>query len=105
MAINGRPIVTKELVDNSVSSFDIFKEYCQNFEEVDVPFKSEFRKDNNPSCRIGFIKGDLLYTDFGNSEHLRAYDYVMKKYNLGFYEALCKVFNDFNLNNNGITNN
>ena len=90
--------LTKENIFKKISSYDIFKAYCENFQEINKKFKSDLRPDDtNPSCYISQIKGDLLYTDFGEGSY-RAVDYVMRKFNLTFIEALLKLNEDFNLN-------
>ena len=90
--------LTKENIFKKISSYDVFKAYCENFQEVNKKFKSDLRPDDtNPSCCISQIKGDLLYTDFGEGSY-RAVDYVMRKFNLTFIEALLKLNADFNLN-------
>lgn len=92
-----RQPLTKENIFNKISSYDIFKTYCDNFEEIDKKFKSDLRPDDkNPSCCIAYINGDLLYTDFGEGSY-RAVSYVMKKFNLRFGDALLKINKDFKL--------
>lgn len=94
--ITPREPLTKENILSKITSYDIFKFYCEGFSKLDVMFKSELRKDNNPSCCISQIRGDLLYSDFGDGSY-RAIDYVMAKYSLNYSEALNKVNIDFNL--------
>ena len=90
--------LTKENVFKKISSYDVFKAYCENFQEVNKKFKSDLRPDDtDPSGCISQIRGDLLYTDFGEGSY-RAVDYVMRKFNLTFIEALLKLNADFNLN-------
>jgi len=86
--------ITLEELMSKVSSFDIFTYYCPNFKQLGKPFCSEFRPDKNPSCNIKMWKGDLLYKDFGNGDGFRAIDYVMYKYNLGFNEAINKIYGE-----------
>lgn len=88
--------LTKENIFKRISSYDIFRTYCDNFVEVGAMFKSELREDSNPSCCISFIKGDLLYKDFGEDSY-RSIDYVCRKYNITYPEALQKINEDFNL--------
>ena len=91
-----REPLTKENILSKITSYDIFKFYCSGFSKVGDKFKSELRQDSNPSCCIAFINGDLLYTDFGEGSY-RAIDYVMRKYNLSYGEALKRINQDFNL--------
>ena len=89
--------LTKENIFKRISSYDIFKFYSNNFIEVGKSFKSDLRPDDeNPSCRIDYIKGDLLYTDFGYGS-FRAIDYVKEKEGLNYFEALERINSDFNL--------
>jgi hypothetical protein len=99
--------LTKENILKRISSYDIFKYYCEPFSKVGKGFCSELRVDNKPSSCIAQIKGDLLYTDFGTGESYRCFDYVMVKLGLSFREALEKINLDFNLKLGcyGITNN
>lgn len=89
--------LTKENIYDKISSYDIFKYYCENFREVGHKFNSDFRKDDNPSCCIAQIKGDLLYTDFGTGKSYRCFAFVMKKLGLNYFQALQQVNLDFNL--------
>jgi len=96
MAFIPREPLTKEKIYEKITSFDIFKLYCSGFSKVGEMFKSELRKDSNPSCCISYIDGDLLYTDFGDGS-MRAIDYVIRKYSLTYGEALYKINKDFKL--------
>lgn len=97
--------LTKENIFKKISSYDIFRTYSDNFVELNKPFCSDLRQDNNPSCSISFIKGDLIYTDFGEGSY-RAVDFVMRLFTLSYPEALNKINIDFNLGLGGtvITN-
>ena len=81
-----------------VSEYDIFKRYCGNFEEIDVPFCSELRKDNNPSCRV-FISNEnaILYKDWGTGECFNCFTYVSRKFSCDYFESLNIIANDFNI--------
>ncbi len=94
-----RQPLTKEEIFKKINSYDIFRFYCENFKEVGKKFNSDLpgRSDNIPSCVIEFIGGDLMYSDFGYKTGLRAVDYVMEKYGLGFGDTLEKINRDFNL--------
>lgn len=90
--------LTKENIFQLVSSYDIFKYYCDSFKEVGKSFISDIRTDDtSPSCCISQIGNDLLYTDFGLGKSYRVIDYVMKKFGLDYFEALNKINTDFNL--------
>lgn len=92
----GDKALTKENILKKVDSYQLFKMYCLGFSELNTFFKSEFRKDNDPSCHIIMWEGDLLYKDFGDTSY-RVFDYVMKKFNTNYRGALEIVNRDFNL--------
>ena len=52
--------IVKEDILEKVSEYDIFKSYCENFEEINKPFCSSLRVDNNPGCRIYITKNEEL---------------------------------------------
>lgn len=97
MIITIRNLLTKSNLLDLITTYQIFKAYCKNFTQISKPFKSEFRDEKSPSCMIEYIGGDLLYTDFGEGSY-RAIEYVMRKYNLDFRDALRKINMDFALN-------
>ena len=94
--ISLRNILTQRNLLDRIDSYAIFAAYCKNFKEIGKNFSSEFRPDPHPSCRIEFIGGDLLYSDFGEGTY-RAIPYVMRKYNLSRRDALRKINFDFGL--------
>lgn len=89
--------LTKENILSKVSSYEIFKHYSDNFKEVNKHFISDFRKEDNPSCCIAQIKGDLLYTDFGTGQSYRSIAFVMAKLGVSYPEALQQINTDFQL--------
>jgi hypothetical protein len=91
--------LTKENIYDKISSYDIFKYYCEPFEKVNKNFFSELRSSdkNTLSCCIAQKNGDLLYSDFGSREHYDAIRYIQAKYSLNYFEALNKINIDFNL--------
>ena len=97
--IKGRPILSKEIILSKITTEDIFREYCSPFNKIGEHFSSELRDDKNPSCSIDWIRGDLLYADFGEGLKIRAIDYVMHKFGLTYWDALEKIYNDFKLEN------
>jgi len=94
-----RPDLNTENVLKRISSYDIFKRYCENFQKIGRPFCSTLRSDDNKaSCRIDYIGNDLLYKDFGDfMKGCRAIVYVARKFNTDYYSALLIVNKDFNL--------
>lgn len=84
-------------VFEKISPYDVFKYYIKDFEDVNVKFCSELRKDSTPTCSI-FKTGDtLLYKDFGTGDCMNCVQYVQTRYNLTFFEALKVINSDFNL--------
>jgi len=94
--ITTKNILTKSNLLDVISTYQIFQAYCRNFKKISQPFKSEFRDEKSPSCMIEHIGGDLLYTDFGEGSY-RAIEYVMRKFNLDFRDAIRKINLDFGL--------
>lgn len=95
---DAKPDITKEEILSKISEYQIFKQYCKNFEEVDKSFLSEFYIDTKPSCRIYITNNNnLCYKDFGTGEHYNCFDYISRKYNVNYYESLRIIAADFNL--------
>lgn len=85
---------------SKITEFDIFSKYCINFIDINKPFCSELRVDKFPSCRIYTTQYNTLrYKDFGSQENYDCWNYVMKKYNCNYYEALRIISNDFGIKN------
>lgn len=83
---------------SQISEYDIFRTYCLNFQELDKPFLSELYNDTKPSCRIKqLVNGSLLYTDFGNGESYKCFEYVKAKFGVNFNNALNIINKDFKL--------
>ena len=100
MSVKGRRVVTKELILERYSEEQLFKVYCSPFKELNTPFSSEIRiGDDVPSCRISrFDSGETRYKDFGISlPALTIWDYVGIKYNLCYYDSLCKIAEDLQI--------
>ena len=95
-----RPDLTTKEIEKRENDFSMFKMYCPNFKKIDVKFKSEFRKDRNPSASITEYNGRLWYKDFGDPLQDKAYNiyqFIMRKYSLSFVDTLLKINEDFNL--------
>jgi len=87
----------KDVILSMISEYDIFRFYCNPFRDVNHRFCSELRKDTNPTCKIVFLRGKLIYKDFATGDALDCFDYICKKFNLTFIEALKVVDADFGL--------
>ena len=88
--------LTKENILKELDSYQLFKAYCRNFDVLGRMFKSEFRKDDTPSCHIIMWEGDLLYKDFGEKGY-RIFDYIARKYETDFIGVMRIINRDFNL--------
>jgi hypothetical protein len=89
--------LTKQSIYEKINSYDIFKHYCEGFEEPGKAFKSPLREtDNNPSSYVVFYKEDWLFNDFGKGSY-RAIDFVMELYHISYEQALAQINHDFNL--------
>lgn len=93
---SGDKSLTKENILKKLDSYQLFKAYCPNFKQIGVLFKSEFRKDEKPSCSIIMWEGDLLYKDFGEGSY-RVFDYIARKFGTDYQDALNRINRDFNL--------
>lgn len=93
-----RKDLSKANILAEVNQFDIFNCYCFPFTKLYKIFKSELRKDKNPTCSICRIGDKLIYRDFSETRRLDCFDYIQDKYSVSFMQALEMVNQDFNLN-------
>ena len=93
-------ITTKNLLDY-ISQEEIAGKYISGFNRIGEPFKSEFRREKEPSSIVFWGNyGDLMFKDFGDPnlpKALNLIEYVQYKYNLKYQEAVNKIGKDFNL--------
>lgn len=89
--------LTEEAILSKVNQFDIFNYYIPEFKALNKKFSSPFRKDGSPSCAIAEFNGKLFYKDFGTGESYTFVNFIRKKYNVSYIEALTILSNDFNL--------
>ena len=105
------------LAQISVSKFSVFKildeftVYCYYIEEVLGPFdikigenfRSPLREDDtNPSFRLYYGQGGLLFTDYGKKNNTGDIVFFIKElYGCTESEALKKIVSDFGLNTSG----
>jgi hypothetical protein len=82
-----------------VSDEDILYYYVGDFDNNSW-VKSPFRPDEKaPSFRITYYNDDWVWTDFGrDTRPKKAIDFVKEFYNLNYYEAINKVYQDIYLN-------
>lgn len=93
----GTKRVSKNNILEKINSFDIFKKYVDNFDEVGKKFCSSLREDKSPTCCIVRIGDDLRYRDFTETRSIDCFEYVCRKYNVNYYTALEMINLDFNL--------
>lgn len=85
--------LTSEYILSKTSEYEIFKKYCEPFEEINRGFCSELRVDRNPDCYIfNNNKGKLIYIDFARGLRLNCFSYVMYKYGLSYKDALKAIY-------------
>lgn len=102
--VQGHCQITKEQILDVLSEEQLFKHYCKNFEKIDVSFKSEFRDEDKPSCRVTDLGGYLLYKDFGSSDPgTNIWGYLKKKYGCSYSDTFDLVAADFGLKS-GVVN-
>lgn len=94
-------VVTLNEIYSKVSEIELWRYYCQNFEELDKPFISELYNDTNPSCRIRKNKiGKLYYKDFGEGHYfVNIIEYLKAKYGSNFKESIDIIATDFKIRN------
>lgn len=92
-----KKINKKELIENNLSSLDIFKHYIGNF-KVGKVFSSPLRTDKNPSsCVFLGNNGLYMYKDYAEGTCLTPISYVATLYGLDYMNALDKICADFGL--------
>ncbi len=90
----GINVITKEDILRLRSEVELWDLYIEGFIEPYIPFCSEIREDNNPSCCIQYWRGGLIYKDFGTGESYNIFSYVSTKYGLSKKETLEKIYKD-----------
>lgn len=90
-------LITKNVLAR-VTSYDIFKRYCEGFTHLNKKFRGTLRSDDTKgSALIGIIGDDLLYKDFGEVGSYRAIPFVAAKFGVSYRDALEIINRDFNL--------
>lgn len=92
-----RKYVSKSHILERVNEFDIFKAYVSDFKEIGKKFRSDLRRDPNPSCIIGKSGNRLFYRDFSETKPIDCFAYMMRKYSITFQDALEMINLDFKL--------
>lgn len=93
-----KQLVDSELILQKVSDYNIFKYYYPEL-EVGCNTNSPLRKDKNPSFSVYWSKkfNRLMFKDFANGERGDVFVFLTKYLNLNYYEVLCRIVVDFNL--------
>lgn len=93
-----RSNLTEEWLLKQISPSAIFFLYHGAF-KIGRVYNSLFRKDAKPSC--GFFihqrTGALLYSDFVTGHKMNCIQFVMRLFNLKYYDAIEKIAQDFGL--------
>lgn len=89
--------LSKEELFRHIDRFDVFYYYIEGFEQIGVPFCSELREDNTPSCSITERDGVLFYKDFGDDTTTDCIGYVMLLFDTDYWKALEQISVDFGL--------
>lgn len=78
---------------------EVFRQYIPEFIEERKPFLSPLRAEKKPSASIfRSDSGVYLFKDFATGETLNCVDYIIKKENLNFKNAIKKIAMDLKLN-------
>jgi len=94
--------IKEDLTTNNIlkrtTEFEIFKFYCKNFKAIGQKFSAETRSDSIPSCVISEYNKKLWFKDFGTTDKaVDCFNYVMRKFNMTFLQALGIINLDLNL--------
>lgn len=93
--------LSSEMILSKVSEESIFQFYLGINIQSKKLFRSCLRVDKHPTCSIyRNSKGKLIYKDFATSDYLDCWNFVMKKYNCNYHEALKIIANDFGILHN-----
>lgn len=96
--------LTKDFILSKLREQDIFSFYLRLgfYPRVGDSILSPFRKDKVPSCYFFTHKSGFLWLkDFGGDFSGDCINLVQQLYNLGFYEALKRIAEDFRLEQSG----
>lgn len=93
--------VTKERILEVLTEDEIFTKYFIK-PELRTKYRNPLRNDNNPDCMFfigseGRNKGRLIFYDHAEAKAYDCFSFVMKMFNLSFWEALKKIREDFDL--------
>lgn len=95
----------KDIIFSNVSELEVFSYYFGEEIELGRSYCSKLRNDLKPS--VGFYvsaAGKIIHNDFSTTEKLDCINYVMKLFNLDYFQALNKIKEDFKLKGEGKLN-
>lgn len=93
----------ENILTKRYSALDIFRFYIGYKVEINKPFNSPLRVDNNPSFELFVTKEkDIMYKDFGNGDAGDWIKFVQTMYGLTRREAVIKTFIDLMLYDNKV---
>lgn len=94
-----KKLISKEAILENYDDVNIYRYYIGDF-EINKPFCSPLRDENNPSFSIFISKHDdqLLFKDFTLDKTGDFVVLVQLLFGLTYFEALSKIAYDFNLN-------
>ena len=84
-------------VYNHVNHYDMFRFYVGDF-KLGKPILSPLDNEKKPSFSIYARGGQILFNDFrlGGGDIIK---FVCKRFNISYYEAICKIIHDAGLSN------
>jgi hypothetical protein len=99
-------MITKQDLFSALSQEEIFSFYMGETVTHNTLINSPLREDNVPSFAIYYHKnnsGVLMFHDFATGESGDVVIFVLKMFDLSYYEALWKIAYDFKLSNVEVT--
>jgi hypothetical protein len=93
-----KPRLTKDFILSKLTEEQIFSYYIGGNIFNKKLFRSQLRKDKNPTCSFYRNKSNtLIYKDFATGQSLNCFGYVCELFGCDYFKALQIIANDFNL--------
>lgn len=90
--------LSKEAILRKTSPFQLFKYYCNGFEQPRKNFKSPLRESySKENACISMLNGKLMFSDFGEGCCCDVFEFIGKLYGIGFFEVLRVINSDLSL--------
>lgn len=90
--------LSKDNIFTKVTALQVFEYYLGRSLSLPITIKSPLRKEDVSSfCIFGRNAYDVYFEDKATKDKGSAIDFVMRLFNISFYEALVKINLDFNL--------